>query len=266
MINDQLQDQAALFALDMLEGAERSAFEKELSGSEELRQLVVELREGAGDFALVIPQKTPSGALRARILSADVVESRGSASSGFGLSQLIPWAIAAALAIYAGYVVYDHGQMEKQVARLLDDRGQMERQVADLQSNQGQLEKQVAALQNADPMENAKLVVLSPAAPTSAPANAKAIVAWEPKKETGVIKITGLPAPAAGRDYQLWAVDATHPDPVSAGVVRVDAKGVAEIRFKPTAGTPQVKAFAISLERAGGSEKKEGPILLVGTT
>ncbi|MDQ2866940.1 MAG: anti-sigma factor [Verrucomicrobiota bacterium] len=250
MIPDQLQDQAALYALDMLGGAERSVFEEELSGSEELRQLVVELREGAGDLALAIPQRAPSAALRARILSDDVVESNESASAGFGLSQMIPWAIAAALAIYAGYVVYDHGQLEKQVARL--------------QNDQGQLEKQVAELQNADPMANAKLVVLAPSAP--APADAKAIVAWEPKKETGVLKVTGLPAPAAGRDYQLWAVDATHSDPVSAGIVRVDAKGVAEVRFKPTAHTPHVKAFAISLEREGGSEKKEGPILLAGTT
>jgi anti-sigma-K factor RskA len=80
-----------------------------------------------------------------------------------------------------------------------------------------------------------------------------------------VIRITNLPAPALGMDYQLWAVDAAHKDPISAGVVRVDRNGVAQIRFKPIEMAQQVKAFAISLEREGGVPKKQGPILLAGT-
>src|SRR5439155_8542710 len=67
------------------------------------------------------------------------------------------------------------------------------------------------------------------------------------------------------KDYQLWAVDAEHKDPISAGVVRVDKNGVAQIRFKPVEKAEHVKAFAISLEREGGVPKKKGPILLVGT-
>ena len=46
----------------------------------------------------------------------------------------------------------------------------------------------------------------------------------------------------------------------------VDKNGVAQIRFKPVDRAAQVKAFAISLEREGGVPKKEGPILLVGTS
>jgi len=105
---------------------------------------------------------------------------------------------------------------------------------------------------------------LAPSAP--APAGAKATVAWQPGRQSGVIRISNLPAPEPGKDYQLWAVDAEHKDPISAGVVRVDKNGVAQIRFKPVEKAEHVKAFAISLEREGGVPKKEGPILLVGTT
>src|SRR5207244_11838348 len=105
---------------------------------------------------------------------------------------------------------------------------------------------------------------LRPAAP--APADAKATVAWEPGKQTGVIRISNLPAAQPGKDYQLWAVDAEHKDPISAGIIRVDKNGVTQVRFKPVEKAEQVKAFAISLERAGGVRKKEGTILVVVTT
>jgi len=42
--------------------------------------------------------------------------------------------------------------------------------------------------------------------------------------------------------------------------------GVPRIRCKSVGKTKHVKAFAIPLEREGGVPKKEGPILLVGST
>jgi anti-sigma-K factor RskA len=42
--------------------------------------------------------------------------------------------------------------------------------------------------------------------------------------------------------------------------------GVAQIQFNPVEKAEHVKALAISLECEGGVPKKEGPILLVGTT
>ena len=107
-----------------------------------------------------------------------------------------------------------------------------------------------------------KFVALAPA--NGAPSDAKAMVAWEPDKQTGVIRIVGMPAAGSGKDYQLWAIDAEHKDPVDAGIVHVDANGIAQVRFKPVASTGSVKAFAITLEREGGVPKAEGPILLVG--
>jgi anti-sigma-K factor RskA len=74
-----------------------------------------------------------------------------------------------------------------------------------------------------------------------------------------------MPSPGRGKDYQLWVVDAEHKDPISAGIVRVNADGVAEWRFKPAGLANHIKAFAISVEREGGAPKKEGPIVMVGS-
>ena len=239
MISEEQQDQAALYALGLLGADEDAAFESELSGNAELRDLVRELREAAGGLALTAPLLLPPASLKERVMGEIAMETKRvvpmpmpTRRASFGW---VPWAIAATLAVFCGLLALD--------------RVRLERQLADIRA--------------ADPLMQTTFYTLAPSAP--APADAKATVAWQPGRQSGVIRISNLPAPEAGKDYQLWAVDAEHKDPISAGVVRVDKNGVAQIRFKPVEKTEHVKAFAISLEREGGVPKKEGPILLVGS-
>jgi anti-sigma-K factor RskA len=238
MISEEQQDQAALYVLGLLEPHEAAAFESELSGNAELRDIARELREAAGIVALTVPSQTPPASLKHRIMREIAVKTeapipieRERVSLGW-----MPWAIAAGLAVFCGLLAVD--------------RVRLERELADIRAT--------------DPLMQTTLVTLAPSAP--APADAKATVAWQPGRQSGVIRISNLPAPQPGKDYQLWAVDAEHKDPISAGVVRVDQNGVARVHFKPVEKAEHVKAFAISLEREGGVPKKEGPILLVGTT
>jgi|SRR4029450_10192411 anti-sigma-K factor RskA len=239
MISEEQQDQAALYALGLLGAAEDAAFESELRANAELRDLVRELREAAGDLALTASSLVPPPSLKQRIMGEIAMETKRVVPmptrqrAAFGW---IPWAIAAGLAVFCGLLAVD--------------RIRLERQLADTRA--------------VDPLMQTTFFTLAPSAP--APADAKATVAWQPGRQSGVIRISNLPAPQPGKDYQLWAVDAEHKDPISAGVVRVDKNGVAQIRFKPVEKAEHVKAFAISLEREGGVPKKEGPILLVGTT
>ena len=237
MISEEQQDQAALYALGLLGTAKDAAFESELKVNAELRDLVRELREAAGDLALTTPSLQPPASLKQRIMreitTKQVVPMPPQQRASFGW---MPWAIAAGLAVFCGLLAVD--------------RIRLERQLADTRA--------------VDPLMQTTFVTLAPSAP--APADAKATVAWQPGRQSGVIRISNLPAPQSGKDYQLWAVDAEHKDPISAGIVRVDKNGVAQIRFKPVEKAEHVKAFAISLEREGGVPKKEGPILLAGTT
>ena len=237
MISEEQQDQAALYALGLLGTAKDAAFESELKVNAELRDLVRELREAAGDLALTTPSLQPPASLKQRIMreitTKQVVPMPPQQRASFGW---MPWAIAAGLAVFCGLLAVD--------------RIRLERQLADTRA--------------VDPLMQTTFVTLAPSAP--APADAKATVAWQPGRQSGVIRISNLPAPQSGKDYQLWAVDAEHKDPISAGIIRVDKNGVAQVRFKPVEKAEHVKAFAISLEREGGVPKKEGPILLAGTT
>ena len=47
MIDERHEELAALYALDLLEGAEKTSFEAALAGSPELQMLVRELREAS---------------------------------------------------------------------------------------------------------------------------------------------------------------------------------------------------------------------------
>jgi anti-sigma-K factor RskA len=238
MISEEQQDQAALHVLGLLSAAEAAAFESALSASAELRDFVRELRETAADVALSAPSQSPPASLKQRIMDEIALESKRvvpmpTQRSPFGW---VPWAIAAGLIVFCGVLAFD--------------RARLERELADARAT--------------DSLMQTTFFTLAASAP--APADAKATVAWEPGRQSGVIRISNLPAPQPGRDYQLWAVDAEHKDPISAGVIRVDKNGVAQIRFKPVEKAEHVKAFAISLEREGGVPKKEGPVLLVGST
>ncbi|MDQ2919446.1 MAG: anti-sigma factor [Verrucomicrobiota bacterium] len=237
MISETQQDQAALYALDLLGAEETTAFERELSANAELQTLVRELRDAAGSVALTAPQNAlPSAALKTRVMQQIAAESRDAApanvitppKSAFG--GWIPWAIAAALALFCGVLAVDR---EKLRERLAEET-------------------------HATPV----LVALAPQ--EAAPPKAEAMVAWQPDQQSGTIKIKNLPAAGPGKDYQLWAVDAAHKNPVDAGILHMTGAGVAEIRFQPKDTARQVQAFAISLEREGGVPKAEGPMLFVG--
>src|SRR5439155_22726944 len=115
----------------------------------------------------------------------------------------VPWAIAAGLIVFCGVLALDRARLERE---LRDTRA-------------------------TDPLMQTVFFTLAPSAPS--PVDAKATVAWEPGRQSGVIRISNLPAPQPGKDYQLWAVDAAHKDAISAGVSRVGRDGVAEVRFKP---------------------------------
>jgi len=233
MISEEQQDQAALHVLGLLSAAEAAAFESALSASAELRDFVRELREAAADVALSAPSQAPPASLKQRIMrESEKLAPVPPQRAPFGW---VPWAIAAGLIVFCGVLALDRARLERE---LTDARA-------------------------ADPLMQTAFFTLAPSAP--APADARATVAWEPGRQSGVIRISNLPAAQPGRDYQLWAVDAAHKDPISAGVIRVDKNGIAQIRFKPVEKVEHVKAFAISLEREGGVPKKEGPILLVGS-
>ena len=205
-----------------------------------LRDLLRSLREATAAVALGAPVVSPPPGLRDRVLAEVAREPTSSPSEGkgggkivpFRLPAWVPWAVAASLLALCG----------------------------SLGAERVRLRRELAERRTADPLAQLSLFAL--AASEKGPPTARAAVAWEPASQHGVLRLTGLPAPESGKDYQLWAIGTDGRGPVSAGVVHVDAKGTAQVGFQPVAAMGQVAAFALSLEQAGGSTHNEGPILL----
>jgi anti-sigma-K factor RskA len=236
MIPDDLQDQAALHALGALSPEETAAFEAVLMGNAELRTMVREMREAAADVARGVPLQQPPEELRRRVLREIALEKQSNPASRPATRSFnwLPWAIAALFLAFCGILALD--------------RARLQRELADARA--------------ADPLSQATMVMLT--SPTGDHPEARVAVAWQPDRQSGVITINNMPPAGPGRDYQLWAVDANHPDPIDAGIIHVEPNGVTRVRFKPNQDAAQIKAFAISLEREGGVPKREGPIVMIG--
>ena len=235
MISDDLQDQAALYVLGSLSADETAAFEDSLRNDAELRALVYDLREAAGDLGRSVSARRPPAELKRRVLREIALEKQArSPRSTMAAANWLPWAIAAAFIAFCAILVVDRTR----------------------------LQRELAAARATDSLSQAMLVAL--ASPSGEHPDAKVTVAWQPDRQSGIITIANMPPPGPGRDYQLWAIDANHKDPISAGIIHIDPNGGARIQFKPGQAVAQIKAFAISIEREGGVTKPEGPIVMIG--
>lgn len=278
MIDERHEELAALYALDLLEGAELTAFEAALVHDAELRRLVASLRETSAALAHAAPSvPAPSANLRARILNSAVPHAPSPGDViPFKLPAWFGWAAAAcflfAALFFAGKSFNVRGQLQlalesERIARLeagtlknlleaerLLSRGQLDRLAA--------TETLVADLRRQADIARLKITSLKSLAGNSP--EARAVAVWNPDRQEGVLVVSKLPALDADKDYQLWVIDPQYPIPVDGGVFTVDAAtGDARLNFKPGKNVTTAQVFAVSLERKGGVPKAEGPMMLI---
>ena len=228
-MNEETQERASLYVLGLLEDREVAQFEKEIQSDPELRGLIDELDATAAQLAHSAPFHPPPAGLRARVLAQ---APKGRVTQFPRAQTWIPWAIAAALALTASYLISERNHLRHRVNRL---------EARDLFA-----EIQVASLES-------KLA--------SAP-QASGVVVWNEKRQRGLLQVSQLPPNAENGDYELWLVDRRYPQPVNGGVFHLVKDEAGQIGFQPAQPVRDAKGFAISLERKGGVMKAEGPIVL----
>lgn len=230
-MNEELEEQASLYVLGLLEGTEVAAFERRLQTEGELRALVDDLDAAAAAISHQAPSCALPPELRARVLEQ---VSRGKTVALPRRLTWLPWAIAACLALACSYLVAERAGLRSRVTALEERDFFAQIRIASLGSNL-----------------------------KSAP-DANAVVVWDEKKQQGILKVTRLPRNDPDRDYQLWVMDPRYRDPIAGGVFHVAKKGALRVPFQPASPVRGAKGFAISLERKGGVTKAEGPIVLGG--
>ncbi len=269
MITERYEELATLHTLGLLEGAERSAFESELTSSADLRALVRSLAESTAAFALTAPAVEPPAGLKDRILAA-VPATPGAQVIAFPLLRFAPWAVAAGLAVAATWLFTQNQALRNENTALTTERqlAEVAYKMAQTQLSQRSLlaETMITDLGNklrhAEDLSRLKITALASLAGNTK--EAQVIAVWDPGQQAGLLTMEKLPAIADTQDYQIWVVDPAYKNPVNGGVFHVSADGKVTLAFKPDQPVTQAAAFAISLEKKGGVPKAEGPIVLLG--
>jgi anti-sigma-K factor RskA len=249
----------ALHALQALAEEESAAVRAHLALCGACR---TELAQIAGDAALlglsVEQYPAPAGA-RQRLLdriAADASvnkhamkhEARGQALP-FPRKAWLPWAVAAGLAILAISLGVKNSSLNQE----LRDASS---QVADLTRQSAQARRVLDVLTS----HSAQRVLLT-AGKTSVEPTGRAVYL----ADSGglVFQANDLKLLASDKTYELWVIP-VNGKPIPAGLFRPDAAGSASVLLPPLPRGVPAKAFAVTIEKAAGSETPTAPIILIG--
>lgn len=271
MIDDARRDEAVDFVFGMLDPLATERFHAQLRQDAGLHAEVAGLEDAAAKLAYAAPLHRPPPELKQRIMaeiggtSAQVTKRAGGA--------LLPWAMAAGLAVAAIFLVSQAAGRARQIALLERERREADgeriairRRFEDIQAERARevsgIRQELATLKQRDAMAGIKIATLK--AQVAAYEKAIAVIVWDADAQHGLVKLFQFPSAASGNDYQLWVIDPARAAPVSAGVVPVAADGTAQVDFTPEQGVSAADAFAISIEPKGGSAAPQGEIVVLG--
>jgi anti-sigma-K factor RskA len=281
--NEEYEERAALYALGALSQHEARSFERHLAeGCSSCEEAMLKFEKVVGTIALDSPSATPSVYLRDMLLARIERESQTSEASGplqsappetktlskkaspsqstFGRT-ILPWAVAASLAIAVLGSLFAVGRAGREAddlrARLSALEGQERRLQTDL-ARQTERGKELAEINDVLTSPGHREIALAgqPEAPT-----ASAKVYWNTQNNKWVVT-ANLPLPPKGKVYQLWFVTAE--EKISAGLIVPDesGRGFTVTNVPPNIGS--IAAAAITLEPEGGSKQPTLPIHAIG--
>ncbi|MEU4532334.1 anti-sigma factor [Micromonospora ureilytica] len=230
---------AGAYVLDAVDDVERAAFERHLAECEPCRDEVAELRETVARLADETDVEATPAALRERTLAqaARTPQLRVSAAGAGGGRRAGRWG---QLTVAAAAAVLLAGGASAVTWTVSNDR------ISDEQASSAQA-RQIAAVLDAPDAR----VFERPLQPGGA-----ATVVVSRDRDRGVVLLRDLPAPGAGRIYELWLIRGSEPRKVGQ-LAEGDRASTMVIGPVADAGT-----FGVSNEPVGGSV---APTEILGT-
>jgi len=282
MIDETLQDQAALYALGMLEGEEAAAFQAALKGNVELQPMVDEIAESAASITHALPSTKAPPDVLPRLL-AQIRAERLTAPTAPRVSETdasaswMPWALAASIAVAATIGFFSGARVNgvrsgEQIARLRSQNVQAEAErnrltsiIDALKDERVAIGKRVDDLRQRDAISQVQIATLKVQATRLAKtyANMAAYVVWDANGQSGEMRFDKLPPAGPGKDYQMWVIDPRYDAPVSAGVFSADIGRETTASVKPSRPIALAKNFAVSIEQKGGAATPSDLIILM---
>jgi len=279
-----------LLALGALEPGELQAAEEHVRGCNQCLRDMAAAQARMAIFALSAPQKKPSSQIKEQLMARIAVTPQlastqgptvvaGSASTpravdlqapgpyveGRGAAPIRPprkpaWTFAwtgliLGLATASILLWVGNARLGRETEILRQETAQLQQNTAQLQ----QEEDQNSTLLHLFTAHDTVQVALAPASGQNAGA-----ARVEYNSHRGLLFYSGnLPAPPAGRNYQLWLVPVSG-NPISAGVFTPNREGRATIVLPQLPAGVAAKAFAVTIEPAGGVPQPTGPRLQIG--
>jgi anti-sigma-K factor RskA len=251
MIDERMQEQAALHVLGALPPEEAAEFKKAMEADPELKEYVSRFTNATAALAGSVPAVEPPPQLRAKILArvAEPQKVVTLAAPRFRLPSWLPWSLATCLALLCLLLSQQDTQLKKLIGAQAQELNQLNLLATSLQSTTNDLQQTILALQETNRLANLKITMLNSQL-ASAP-QAVAVTLWDNEKQAGVFVVENLKELPPNRDYQLWVLD-NGTTPVDAGVFRVNQAGTGRVDFKPRQPIKVAGKFAVTEEVKGG--------------
>lgn len=250
MIDERMEEQAALHVLGALSEAEAREFKQKLHADPELQEYTSRLSIATGALAGAAPLVEPPPQLRAKVLGQAGTPQKiiTLPERKPGLWSWLPWAFAAGVAILCVMVFIQNNRLRDTVgeeAKQINDLNQL---AQSLLAEANTLNQTVLALHETNRLANLRIAMLNSLVP-DAP-KAVAVSLWDSRRQDGVFVAQNLKALPADRDYELWVIDGNKP--VASGVFHVGESGAVRVDFKPSQFVKVASVFAVTEEVKGG--------------
>ncbi|MBV9572790.1 MAG: anti-sigma factor [Acidobacteriales bacterium] len=246
----QFEEDLALYALDALQGEERTALENHIQTCDSCRGELDQLRGDAAVLALSVSGAQPPARARQRLLAAASRESRRS-SAPARTSWLKPLRIfsVAALVLLTIFLLRQNAELFQQLSLVQIEFSDQKTQLARARSV-------VAALTATDAMHVTLVAAKHPPQPQG-----KAIYSRD--RGSLIFMANNMPMPPANKAYELWLIP-MNGSPMPAGMFTPDARGNAVVVNPPLPPGIEAKTFAITVEPETGSPAPTSQPVMAG--
>lgn len=245
-----IEEQLDLYALGALEGEERRQVEAHLASCGTCARTLAEVRGVLAAVAMTAEQKTPSARAKQQLFERIGRERAAARTAGpGGFRWNFVWAAAtAAFAALAVFLWVANSRLETELEGM--------RQAAAVQKAELDRVRAVSQMVMSPDTVAIKLAAVGPRFAGGGRVLYNA-------RQGALIYSGSIPPAEAGKAYELWVVP-QEGNPIPAGLVSVNPLGEGSVVLPRIPAGVAFKAFAITLEPAGGTPAPTGPFVQTG--